>query len=58
MNNLRKKFTICREKCFKVKVHAKKITVFAKLASFCGEIIDREGVRYDPRSLSSVIDIS
>ena len=45
-------FSICREK--DLKVHAQKVKIFCRSATFCGRRIDSTGLRYDPRHLSTL----
>lgn len=40
-----------------LKVHAEKITLFSNSVKFCGREIDKDEVRYDPRSLNSLANI-
>lgn len=52
LETLRMFFKFCRCKGFKL--DAKKHMLFTKSAKFCGKIIDKDGIRYDTRSLASL----
>ena len=45
-------FTICAEK--RLKVSAKKSTLFAASVKWCGRIIDKNGMRMDPRHIEGI----
>jgi len=45
----------CRR--YGLKLHAEKLHLFMREAKFWGRVIDSEGVRYDPRSLSTLMEM-
>ena len=49
LNHVETFLEICREKG--LKVHAQKIKIFCRSATFCGRKIDSTGLRYDARHL-------
>lgn len=41
----------------RLKLHAEKIELFLKQATFCGRIIDSRGVRFNPRKLDTLLNM-
>ena len=52
---IQKFFQVCSE--FGFKVHAKKSKLFTKRVKFCGRILTAEGIQYDPRHFSALLDM-
>ena len=50
--SLRTFFELCQK--FGLKVHARKFVLFCMPVKFCGRIIDKGGVKFDPGSLSAI----
>ena len=46
---------VCKE--FGFKILAEKSSFFLKEAKFCGKIISADGVRFDPRNLTGIVDM-
>ena len=53
---LRVLFEICRK--FGIKLHAKKCLWFKTEVKWCGRIISKEGIRFDPRSRDALLQLS
>lgn len=52
LEKLQRFFELCRQ--YKLKIHAEKMSLFCKSVKFCGRIIDKEGIQFDPRSLKTI----
>jgi hypothetical protein len=52
---LRQFFEICRKKGFKL--HAVKCDLFGTKAEWCGRTISQEGIKFNPKSLSGLVDM-
>jgi Reverse transcriptase (RNA-dependent DNA polymerase) len=52
---LRQFFEICRKKGFKL--HAVKCDLFGTKAEWCGHTISQEGIKFNPKSLSGLVDM-
>ena len=48
-------FKICRQ--YRLKISAKKSTLYATKVKWCGRIIDNEGVKFDPSRISGLADM-
>jgi len=55
VDNIGKFFTLCAE--FGLKLHPGKLILFALEVAFCGRIISKNGVRFDPRNLKALKDM-
>lgn len=55
VRTLQRFFELCRQYDFKL--HAKKLDIFLREAQFCGRIIDKDGIRYDPRGLKAIMEM-
>lgn len=55
LENIDKFLRVCKEVGFKV--HPKKTTFFTKKAKFCGRILSTEGVQYEPRNFSVLLNM-
>ena len=53
LDSLEAFFTVCNE--VGIKVHAEKGSFFGKQATFCGRIINAQGVQYHPRHFESLL---
>jgi hypothetical protein len=54
--HLRTFLTICRE--YNLKLHPGKCTLFANLVRWCGRLVSGSGVRFDPRKIQGLLEMS
>jgi Reverse transcriptase (RNA-dependent DNA polymerase) len=54
--HLRTFFTLCRE--YNLKLHPGKCTLFADLVRWCGRLVSGIGVRFDPRRIQGLLQMS
>jgi hypothetical protein len=54
--HMRTFFTICRE--YNLKLHPAKCTLFANLVRWCERLVSGSGVRFDPRRIQGLLEMS